>query len=49
MFGFTYPLPALEISIPATPTSALILPSKPEIESILTFGLDVYPEPPEVT
>ena len=33
---------------PETPINALTLPSKPDIESSLTVGLEVYPDPPAV-
>ena len=47
--GFLYPVPLALSSTPATPTSARMFPSNPEMESILTVGLVVYPEPPLVT
>ena len=47
--GFAYPDPGLLTSTPPTPTRARIAPSNPDIESILTVGLVVYPDPPEVT
>ena len=49
MPGFEYPEPVALSSTPATPTSARMFPSKPDMESILTVGLVEYPEPPLVT